>query len=144
MDCRPPGFFAHGILQARVLEWVTVSFSRGSVWPGDRMWVSCIAGRSFTVWATKVALVITNYTLHSWRRKWLPTPVFLPGNFHRQRSLAGYSAWSRRVRHDLVIEHADSACWKTAIIKVISLSWGVRCFGAQFYFATSLWESAVK
>ena len=28
-----------------------------------------------------------------WRRKWLPTPVFLPREFHRQRSLAGYSAW---------------------------------------------------
>ena len=28
-----------------------------------------------------------------WRREWLPTPVFLPGEFHRQRSLAGYSPW---------------------------------------------------
>ena len=30
----------------------------------------------------------------SWRREWLPTPVFLPGEFHEQRSLAGYSPWS--------------------------------------------------
>ena len=29
----------------------------------------------------------------SWRRKWQPTPVFLPGKFHRQRSLVGYSPW---------------------------------------------------
>ena len=29
----------------------------------------------------------------SWRREWLPTPVFLPGEFHGQRSLAGYSPW---------------------------------------------------
>ena len=32
-----------------------------------------------------------------WRRTWLPTPVFLPGEFHRQRSLAGYNPWSQRV-----------------------------------------------
>jgi len=31
-----------------------------------------------------------------WRRKWLPTPIFLPGEFHRQRSRAAYSPWSCR------------------------------------------------
>ena len=36
-----------------------------------------------------------------WRRKWLPTPVFLPREFHGQRSLAGHSPWGhKRVRHD--------------------------------------------
>ena len=34
-----------------------------------------------------------------------PTPVFLPGTCHGQRSLAGYSPWGRRVRHNLVIKH---------------------------------------
>ena len=38
-----------------------------------------------------------------WRRKWQPTPVFLPGKPHGQRSLVGYSPWGRkRIRHDLV------------------------------------------
>ena len=37
-----------------------------------------------------------------WRRKWQPTPIFLPGKSHGQRSLMGYSSWDRRVRHDLV------------------------------------------
>jgi len=31
-----------------------------------------------------------------WRRKWQPTPVFLPGEFNGQRSLAGYSPWGRK------------------------------------------------
>ena len=31
-----------------------------------------------------------------WRREWLPTPVFLPGEFHGQRSLVGYSPWDRK------------------------------------------------
>ena len=35
-----------------------------------------------------------------WRRDWLPTPVFLPGEFHGQRSLVGYSPWGCRVSHD--------------------------------------------
>ena len=41
MDCSPPGSFAHGILQARILEWVAMPFSRGSSWPRDRTRVSC-------------------------------------------------------------------------------------------------------
>ena len=35
-----------------------------------------------------------------WRRKWQPTPVFLPGESHGQRSLVAYSPWGRRVGHD--------------------------------------------
>ena len=35
-----------------------------------------------------------------WRREWLPIPVFLPGEFHGQRSLVGYSPWGHRVGHD--------------------------------------------
>ena len=35
-----------------------------------------------------------------WRREWLPTLVFLPGEFHGQKSLAGYSPWGRRIRPD--------------------------------------------
>ena len=34
MDCSPPGSSIHGILQVRILEWVAISFSRGSSWPG--------------------------------------------------------------------------------------------------------------
>ena len=44
-----------GILQARLLQWVTIPFSRGSSRPRDGTQVSCIAGRFFTVWATREA-----------------------------------------------------------------------------------------
>ena len=47
----PPGSSVHGIFQARILEWIAIYFSRGSSQPRDRSWVSCIAGRFFTVWA---------------------------------------------------------------------------------------------
>ena len=51
MDCSLPGFSVHGIFQARVLEWVAISFSRGSSQLRDRTWVSSIVGRCFTLWA---------------------------------------------------------------------------------------------
>ena len=47
MDCSPPGSSIHGILQARILEWVAIPFSRGSFWPRDQTCVSRIAGRFF-------------------------------------------------------------------------------------------------
>ena len=53
MDCSLPGSSVHGIFQARVLEWGAISFSRGSSQPRDPTWVSLIAGRHFTVWATR-------------------------------------------------------------------------------------------
>ena len=43
MDCSLPGSSVHGIFQARILEWVAISFSRGSSQPRDQTWVSCIA-----------------------------------------------------------------------------------------------------
>ena len=55
MDYSLPGFSVHEILQARTLERVTISFSWGSSWPRDQTPVSCIAGRFFTVWATRQA-----------------------------------------------------------------------------------------
>ena len=56
MDCRLPQSSIHGIFQARVLEWVAISFSRGSSWPRDRTWVSHIIGRHFTIWVTREVL----------------------------------------------------------------------------------------
>ena len=53
MDCSLPGSSVHGIFQARILEWVAISFSRGSSWPRDRTQVSGIVGRCFTVWPTR-------------------------------------------------------------------------------------------
>ena len=52
-DCSSPGSSVHGILQARILERVAISFSRASSWPRDWTPVSCIAERLLTIWATR-------------------------------------------------------------------------------------------
>ena len=57
----PPGFSLHGILQARILEWIAISFSRGSSQPRHQTQISCIPGRFFAIWATREVL---SYILH--------------------------------------------------------------------------------
>ena len=56
MDCSLPGSSVHGIFQAIVLEWIAISFSRGSSQPRDWTWVSRIVDRLFTIWATREVL----------------------------------------------------------------------------------------
>ena len=55
MDRSLPGSSVHGILQARILEWVPIPFSRGSALPRDWTQVSGTAGRFFTIWTTREA-----------------------------------------------------------------------------------------
>ena len=62
--CSPSGSSVHGILQARILEWVAVPLSRGSFWPRDWTLVSCIAGRFFTSWASREAPKPPGFSVH--------------------------------------------------------------------------------
>ena len=62
LDCSLPGSSLQGILQARIQEWVAIPFSYGSSWPRDWTWVSCIAGRFFTLWATREAQSLSGPT----------------------------------------------------------------------------------
>ena len=57
MDHSPPGSSVHGVLWARILEWVVIPLSRESFQPRDRTQVSCIAGRFFTIWTTRKVLL---------------------------------------------------------------------------------------
>ena len=56
MDYSPPGPFVHGFFQARILEWVAISSSRGSSWARDRTCVSCMGRWILYHWATRKAL----------------------------------------------------------------------------------------
>ena len=67
MDCSLTGSSIHSILQARTLEWVAISFSRGSSQPRNRILVSCIAGKKAEHWR------IYAFELWCWRRLlWVP------------------------------------------------------------------------
>jgi len=56
-QCSPPSFSVHGSLQARILEWVAFSFSRGSSWLRNQIQVSCIGRQILYPWATREALI---------------------------------------------------------------------------------------
>ena len=72
MDCSLSGSSVHWIFQERVLEWGAISFSRGSSQPRDRTWVSCIAGRHFTVWATREASACVCMWELDYKESWVP------------------------------------------------------------------------
>ena len=90
MDCSLPGSSVHGILQARILEWVAILFSRDSSQQRDWTWISCIAGRFFTIWAIRDAAwrnnrfemtksaIDTSYTIKKRWRIWLQFLKKLP------------------------------------------------------------------
>ena len=124
VDCSLPAFSVHGILQARILEWVAMPSSRKSSRPRDQTSisyiVSCMAGRFFISEPagkphSQHTPVIKNLLPCGklginpwvgnipWRRKWDPTQVLLPWESHGQRSMVGYSPHGhRRVAHGLV------------------------------------------
>ena len=114
MDCSLPGSSVHGIFQARVLEWGAIAFS---VFTTRTIYIYIYIHLKSTVrLASQVALVVKNPPANSgdvrdvvsiWvgkiplGRAWQPTPVFLPGISHGQRSLVGYSSQeSQRVGQD--------------------------------------------
>ena len=70
MDCSSPGSSVHGIFQSRILERVAIPFSRGSSHPRNQTQASCLAGRFFTIWATRgahVSLCCSIYIpMHQW------------------------------------------------------------------------------
>ena len=120
IDCSPPGFSVHGIFQARILEYVAISYSRGSSRPRDWIHITCISciGRRTLYHECHLGSHIYGFLggthgkasacqcrrcrwcgFNPWvgknpeSRKWQHIPVFLPGKSHGQRSLVDYSLW---------------------------------------------------
>ena len=76
MDCSPPGSSVLGIFQARILEWVDISYSRGSSQPRDPTFLSCLCRQVLYHWSTREthwdACYLTKVLLQ----------YYLPGNYH--------------------------------------------------------------
>ena len=73
MDCSPPGSSVHGVLQARILEWVAMPFFKGSFWPRDGtmfLLSPALAGRFLTISTTWEALILNiTYQLPFFKKK---------------------------------------------------------------------------
>ena len=70
VDCSPPGSSVYRIFQARIVEWIAISFSKGSSRPRNQTKVSCVAGRFFTYWERREA----------WYIAYLFTMTYIIGN----------------------------------------------------------------
>ena len=130
MDCSLPGSSLHEILQARVLEWVAISFSRGSSQPRDRTWVPHIPGRCFNIWATREALFLLERFINSssqktkWkgRNKWdmnlffqfLPIKelIWTLTNSGLAFRITEFSYWLCYLLHWLFVKIKWNRCWK--------------------------------
>ena len=88
MDYSLPGFSLLGIFQARILEWVAISFSKGFSWPRDGSRVSCIAGRFFTIWAKKSTIPpFKNKTCNYYTTQHLCSWATIPENWTLRENL---------------------------------------------------------
>ena len=105
MDCSPPGS-VHGLFQARILEWVAISFSRGSSWTRSQIHVSCIGRWILYHWATRGALNLLYLNFFIW---WpLETSMMNLSSFFREWCLCFY--WRLPSPFDLVNE-SSSVLW---------------------------------
>ena len=106
MDCSPPGSSVHGILQARIVEWVAISYSRGSSQPRERTCISCLAGGFFTIEPAQKPHLEAHYPRYSLKTilsisepvsavtLWKLPCEWLPGNMtsqHLTKSITGVS-----------------------------------------------------
>ena len=89
MDCSLPCSSVRGILRARILEWVAISFSRRSSQPRDWTWVSHILGRCFTIWASREVLWTSDSNVPRLR----PSFEFLVDGFCRSLLKVSFFNW---------------------------------------------------
>ena len=119
MDCNSPGSSVHGIFQARILEWVAISFSRGSSPPRDGTCVSCIVGRFFTTRETLVLIYthvilfykqksLCNIIIYSLNAQWVKNPPAV-------RETQEMQVWSLGGEDPLeegVVTHSSILAWR--------------------------------
>ena len=101
----------HGILQARILEWVAFPFSRGSSQPRDRTHVSHIVGRFFTSWTTREAHLLL-YSILKSRDITLPTKVRLVKAMVFLVVMYGCESWTIKKAEHWRTDPFELRCWR--------------------------------
>ena len=132
MDCNPPGssvpLSCLGILQARILEWVAMPSSRGSSQPRGWTKVSSIAGRFFTVWATKEA--------QEYFTSWATQDAPLIARDMQIKTTMGYHGTPVRMA---VKRTTDNNCWQSCTAKGTPVHCWWECKLMQSLWKTVWW-----
>ena len=127
----PPGLSVHGILQARILEWVAIPSSRGSSWPSDGIWVSCVSYigcQVFTMCHLESSLLVVGGT-ESWLHFFAP---FHSGNILSILS-QGLSFPVSTHHQYLPLKHSSCIRWVTGLAMFFHL-WTQWCLCKQSLF----------
>ena len=129
MDCSPPASSVHGISQARILEWVAISFSRGPFWPRDRSCICCFAGIFFTTESPGRPIVMNNNSnKYSSSNLWcfcLPGSVLSTcAGWHTILRYPGPNPWNLWM--STYVEKRRCRCDKIMNLETGRLSWIVR------------------
>ena len=122
MNCSLPGSTVHGIFQAKVLEWIAISFSGVSSWPRDQTHgscVSCIAGEFLTCWAIGEAISWPYVRVYFWTSESFPliyVSIFMPVSYYFDHyvvvvsvqfncSVVSDSLWLHGLQHVFPVHH---------------------------------------
>ena len=98
-DCSLPGSSSHGIFQARILEWIAISFSRRSSQPRDWTQVSHIVGQCFTIWATREVCETYWKGIKCW------TLILI--NYVKDSSVINFHFIYSLIQYDYTLEYQD-------------------------------------
>ena len=147
-----------GILQARMLKLVVISFSRRSSQPRDRTWISCIAGRRFTIWAvkrkppstftySKKKTEIFGQTIeslwgtHLWLYNWM-----LLRTAARESANPGGRGLSQRRCYDWQLQQLDAGGWCGKCLKNRECIWTAHCWSMELFlwWNSYLWGGQKK
>ena len=115
MDCSLPGSSVYETFQARVLEWVAISFFRGSSQLRDQTWLSHIVGRCFTIWATR--------GIYSGEDGYKVQPVPVTTSISRVKVMFCCDSWGRKES-----DMTERLIWSDLICSLIC------CLGLSYLF----------
>ena len=142
MDCKLSGFSIHRIFQARVLEYVAISFCRGSSLPRDRTWVSHIVGRQFTDWATREVPCLA---IKSCQTLCYPMDCSLPGfSVHGIFPGKNTAVGCHFLLQGIFLTQGSNPCllhWQVDSLPLTHLESLILCFSSKHSLLTNSWSS---
>ena len=124
MDCSLPGFSVHGLFQSGTLEWVAISFSRGSSPPRDWTWISCIAGRFFTNWATRTPQSLDPLNVLVLKLVLTEPPATSPSQLHVLLQVSATAAGFPPGHCQSLFLPVCPSSWGAAVCSATSVLWG--------------------
>ena len=152
VDCSPPGSCVHGLLQARILEWVAMPSSRGSSWPRDHSCISCTACRFFTTEPPlKPHICITSWQIEGEKVKdfiFLGSKITADGDCSHEIKRCLLLRWKAMTNLDSILKSKDITLLikvhrvKTIVFPVVMYgceSWTIKKAEHQRIDALKLW-----